>query len=64
MFLFLSLLGLSIIYSGKLSDGLYLPACHRIVLATFVFGLATITRSTGVLMSVFVAFFMLKKMLK
>jgi len=62
LFLFLSLVGLSVIYSGKSSQGL-LPPCHRIVLATFVFGLATCTRSTGVLMSVFVAFFMLNKML-
>jgi phosphatidylinositol glycan class V len=63
LFLFLTLMGLLIIYSGKTSQGLYLPPCHRIVLATFVFGLATCTRSTGVLMSVFVAFFMLNKML-
>lgn len=63
-FLFLSLVGLAIIYSGKPSEGLYLPQCHRVVLSTFIFGLATCTRSTGVLMSVFVAFFMLNKMLR
>jgi phosphatidylinositol glycan class V len=61
LFLFLSLLGLAVVYS-KQSAGT--PSTHNVVLATFVFGLATCTRSTGVLLSVFVAYFMLNKMLK
>ena len=66
MFLFFSLAGLYIIYYKQKEDSnskFYLPSTTFIVGATFVFGMATCTRSTGVLMSVFVAFFMLKKML-
>jgi Gpi18-like mannosyltransferase len=47
-------------YAGKQSDGL--PSCHRIIAGTFLFGLATCTRSTGLFLSVFVGFFMLNKM--
>jgi len=41
----------------------YLPKTWRVVLATYFFALATATRSTGILLSIFVAFFMLHKML-
>ena len=62
LFLFFTLLGLSIVHSGKQKDGM--PSCHRVILATFVWGLATCTRSTGVFLSLFVAYFMLNKMLR
>lgn len=59
-FLFLSLAGLSIMYAG-LKPGA-LPQCHKVVTGSFLFGLATCTRSTGLLLSVFVGFFMLNKL--
>ena len=39
-------------------------SCHRIVIASFFFGLATMTRTTGCLLSIFVAYPMLSKILK
>jgi Gpi18-like mannosyltransferase len=37
--------------------------CHAIVAASFFFGLATMTRSTGALLSIFVAYPMIRKIL-
>lgn len=61
-FLFLSLLGLTVMYAGKQSDGL--PSTHNVIAGTFLFGLATCARSTGLLLSVFVGFFMLNKVIR
>jgi Gpi18-like mannosyltransferase len=38
--------------------------CHRIVFASFFFGLATMTRTTGALLSVFVAYEMITKIFR
>jgi len=37
---------------------------HRVILASFFFGLAAMTRSTGILLSVYVAYINLPKILK
>ena len=63
-FILFTLIGLYSIYSGKQSKSCegarsyFLPQTHRVMFACFMFGCATLTRSTGVFLSIFVAFHM------
>ena len=66
LFLFFSLLGMHFVYSSRPTDNVdsqgyhfWIPDTVWLVLATFLFGAATLTRSTGVLMApIFVGFYL------
>ena len=60
-FLLFTLLGFYAMYAGKRisqsSRGFGIPSTSYALLACFFFGMSTLTRSTGVLLSIFIAFF-------
>ena len=68
-FLFLTLLGLLFLYSEDRSKQSFknrpytLPRSSNVLLACFFFGLATMSRSTGLLLSVYIAYYMGNKIL-
>ena len=57
----LSLLGFYIIYSGRgvtqTGRSFHIPSTSKALLGCFFFGMSTLTRSTGVLLSIYIAFF-------
>ena len=66
LYLFFSLLGMHFVYCRRPNDGVdkrgyhfWIPSTIWLVLATFMFGAASLTRSTGVLMApIFVGFYL------
>ena len=65
-FLFFSLLGLWFIYSDPAADphgrrDWKVPSAVSVLCAAFCWGMCTFTRSTGVVHSIFIAYFMINK---
>ena len=61
-FLMFTLLGFYAMYVGRRVVQSYrafgIPQCSSALFACYFFGMSTLTRSTGVLLSIFIAFFM------
>ena len=64
LFLLLTLLGMHAMYKIKEQPSFYCASSHRVVIGTFIFSLAALTRSSGVFLGIFTAFFMGNKLLR